>query len=231
VLVHGTLVSAAQWVNYPALLGPDVEVVAPDLPGHGSAAGTRFTFEGALATIDDAVGNQDLPVVLAGHSLGGYLALAWASGHGDRLAALALLGAAGDPSAPLAKVYSGATKLFQRIGIERLDRMVNRNAGRIVPPDAIEAVRAGGVSYASVPDSWPAVLDNVRPAMLDTVGCPVLFVGGQYDQLRMHTRRFLEHTRDGQVVVIPRATHLFPMTHQRPTAEVLRAFINRVTPT
>jgi pimeloyl-ACP methyl ester carboxylesterase len=130
----------------------------------------------------------------------------------------------------LARVYSGATGLFQRIGIERLDRMVNRNLGRIVPPDAIDAVRAAGVSYASVPDSWPAVINNIRPDLLDPVSCPVLFVGGQFDQLRMHTRRFLEHTRDGQVVVIPRATHMFPMTHQAATAKVLRDFIDRVVP-
>lgn len=277
VLVHGTLVSGAQWVNYPALLGPDIEVVTPDLPGHGSAAGTRFTFEHALSTIDAAVGasadlsrhqdditsapsgtrqpddnepcavdhdpgdpgsatkerhhrNDLIPVVLAGHSLGGYLALAWAARHSQRLAGLALIGAAGDPSAPSAGIYRHAARLLQRVGIERMDRAVGRNLHRIVPADTIDAVRAAGVSYRSVPDSWPAVMDNVRPELLDSVHCPVLFVGGQFDQLRLHTRRFLAHTTDAQVVVIPGASHMAPITHQRQTATILRRFVDRVAP-
>lgn len=231
VLIHGTLVSGAQWVNYPTLLGDGIQVVAPDLPGHGSLAGSRFTLDGALQAIEAAVGtDSDLPVVLAGHSLGGYMALAWASANSERLAGLALIGAAGDPSSRVAGLYRGAIRLFDRIGIERLDRAVNRNLHRIVPPDTIDAVRAAGVSYSSVPDSWPAVISSIRPGMLDTVQCPVLFLAGQYDQMRMHTRRFLDHTRNGQVVVVPRATHMFPMTNQRATADALRAFVDRVAP-
>lgn len=226
--MHGTLVSSAQWVNYPRLLGPDVEVVTPDLPGHGTRSATRFTFDGAVETIGAAVGGTSLPVLLAGHSLGGYLASARASVNSAQLTGLALLGAAGDPSSPLAHAYGRATGLFQRIGIPRMDRMANRHLARIVPPDTIDALRGAGVSYASVPDAWPVVLREIRPELLDSVDCPVLFIGGQFDQMRIHTRRYLGHTRDAQIVVIPRGTHMFPLTHQQLTAAALRRFIDRL---
>ena len=50
VLVHGSQVNRAVWSHYAALLGPGVEVVAPDLPAHGARRDEVFTWESALAT-------------------------------------------------------------------------------------------------------------------------------------------------------------------------------------
>ena len=36
VLVHGSQVNRAVWLRYTALLGPEVDVVTPDLPAHGA---------------------------------------------------------------------------------------------------------------------------------------------------------------------------------------------------
>ena len=55
VLVHGSQLSGVQWTRYAALFGPDVELVVPDLPAHGSRRGEEFTWEGALAVIGQAV--------------------------------------------------------------------------------------------------------------------------------------------------------------------------------
>ena len=68
VLLHGSQLSGAQWTRYAALLGPDVELVVPDLPAHGMRRGEEFTWEGALRVIDEAVecGDAGVPVVLEG---------------------------------------------------------------------------------------------------------------------------------------------------------------------
>ena len=85
VLVHGTRVSHTQWdlPAYRETFG-GLDVAAPDLPGHGRRAGERFTTAAAVAAIEEAVesGDRALPVVLAGHSLGGYMAMAYAARHG-----------------------------------------------------------------------------------------------------------------------------------------------------
>src|SRR5688500_9964118 len=82
VLVHGTRMERRQWDPYVPLL-PGVDVVAPDLPGHGTRVREEFTLDAALGTIATAV-DAAAPgqrVVLAGHSLGGYLATVYAARH------------------------------------------------------------------------------------------------------------------------------------------------------
>ena len=71
MLVHGTRLSHTQWAPYDGLF-PELEVVAPDLPGHGTRVGERFTTDAAVGAIGAAVesGAPGLPVVLVGHSLG-----------------------------------------------------------------------------------------------------------------------------------------------------------------
>ena len=102
VLVHGTRVSRTQW-DLPAYrdLSADFDVLCPDLPGHGRRAGERFTTDAAVAAIAATAeaGDRDraAPVVLVGHSLGGYMAMAYAARHPHRLAGLVLIGASAVP--------------------------------------------------------------------------------------------------------------------------------------
>ncbi len=97
VMVHGAGNDHTVWhgpARYFAYHGRSV--VALDLPGHGRSGGT------ALATIEDmakwlaraidALGIER--VAIAGHSMGGLIALAAAATLGERVAALALLGVA-----------------------------------------------------------------------------------------------------------------------------------------
>ena len=128
VLLHGSQLSGAQWARYGALLGPDVELVVPDLPAHGSRRGEEFTWERALEVVTEAVegGDAGAPVVLAGHSLGGYLAMAWASEHPQRLAGLALLGASAVPAGPGAALYRAIAKVEGRLGVDRMSRALDR---------------------------------------------------------------------------------------------------------
>ncbi|HET8982690.1 MAG TPA: alpha/beta fold hydrolase, partial [Pedococcus sp.] len=108
VLVHGTRVSRTQW-DLPAYgdLGADFDVVCPDLPGHGQRAGEPFTADAAVAAIAAAVeaGDRAAPVVLVGHSLGGYMAMAYAARHPTRLSGLVLIGASAVPQGLGAAAY------------------------------------------------------------------------------------------------------------------------------
>ena len=78
VLVHGSQLSSAQWWRYAALLGPDVDLVSPTCRPTAHAAASRSPGSGPSEVVGGAVdgGTPGMPVVLAGHSLGGYLAMA-----------------------------------------------------------------------------------------------------------------------------------------------------------
>ena len=91
--VHGTGCNARVWSQHMAALAEAHTPVAIDLPGHGRSGGDGFRgmadyahYVMALAT---ALGWEQF--VLAGHSMGGGVALAAALHHAERLKALMLI--------------------------------------------------------------------------------------------------------------------------------------------
>ena len=83
VFLHGLGASADTWSPCMDVLADRYEVVAVDLPGHGASPVTddpdAYSRDAALRDLDDVVATLDQPVVIVGHSLGGYLALAHAA--------------------------------------------------------------------------------------------------------------------------------------------------------
>lgn len=236
VLVHGTRFDARQWAGYADLL-PECDVVTVDLPGHGTRVGEQFTLEAALAVIDTAVKTStthtpaaDLepkpPVVLAGHSLGGYLAAEYARRHPERIAGLGLIGAAADPTRHprLAWLYKGFAALLPVVGADRMARFANgvfRGLG--VASDALP----GAEGYRVTRDAWAAVMGMGGIDQVRELDCPVLVVSGQWDQLRIDARRYAGACPSAWVVTVPRATHVFPLTHPQQLACALRQLVAR----
>jgi pimeloyl-ACP methyl ester carboxylesterase len=231
VLVHGTRLSHTQWAVYDGRF-PGLDVVTPDLPGHGARTEEAFTTGGALDAIAAAVegGADGLPVVLAGHSLGGYMAMAYAAQHPERLAGLVLVGSAAVPVGLGAAVYRALGRLIGWAGDARAAALADRVIARVAGSDTLAAVTAGGSSYAATQAAWAAVMADCRPEQLAHVTCPVLVVGGQLDQLAVHARRFAAAAPRGRVHIVPRATHLLPLTHVDQLAAVLNAFMAEVVP-
>jgi pimeloyl-ACP methyl ester carboxylesterase len=83
VFLHGMGTSAATWERCMELLADRFTVVAPDLLGHGSSPvlddPAEYTRDRTLVDLDDIAADLDGSPVLVGHSLGGYLALAYAA--------------------------------------------------------------------------------------------------------------------------------------------------------
>ncbi len=96
LLLHGFLGSGADWDGVRARLdvAPD-QILAPDLPGHGSAVGLdagAYTMDVTADRLVSTLGDDE-QVVVAGYSMGGRLALHLALRHPGRVAALVLVSA------------------------------------------------------------------------------------------------------------------------------------------
>lgn len=223
VLVHGTRMNSAQWDPYRTLIC-GAEMVAIDLPGHGARVGEEFTTDGAVAAISAAVHGRapDQPVVLAGHSLGGYMASVYAARHPDVLDVLVLIGATADPAGPLTTVYRGFAAILPRVGPERMARLANAVMRGLGAKGQAAAVLPDGSAYAALPAAWEAVIQNCGPGLLQGVRCPVFLVNGQWDQMRVHVRRYAALTPYPKVVIVPHATHLMPSTHAPQVAALLQ---------
>jgi pimeloyl-ACP methyl ester carboxylesterase len=230
VLVHGSRLSSSQWAPQVPLLRDHVGLTLVDLPGHGLRAGETFTMDRCVEVIGEAVRAvpEGTRVVLVGHSLGGYAAMAYAAVHPDTLDGLVLAGASATPTGPGATVYRGVAALTDRLGPERMTRVNDRVLHRLYPAERIDPVIAGGYYFAPTPAAWREVMTHCRPSMLHGVRCPVLLLNGRFDQFRLGTRAYLRACPTARVETIRRAGHLSNLDQPEAFAEAVLRFAREV---
>jgi 2-succinyl-6-hydroxy-2,4-cyclohexadiene-1-carboxylate synthase len=90
VLVHGFTQTGASWRRVATLLEPLCEVVALDLPGHGSSSERSVTGMSEAAAL---IGEAGRRATYVGYSLGGRLCLTLALEHPELVEQLVLVGA------------------------------------------------------------------------------------------------------------------------------------------
>jgi pimeloyl-ACP methyl ester carboxylesterase len=88
VFVHGGGAHAHWWTHVAATFAPDLRVLAVDLSGHGDSVHREsYSLEqwtDEVVAVAEAGGIDGRPVVI-GHSMGGFVTIATAARHADRL--------------------------------------------------------------------------------------------------------------------------------------------------
>jgi pimeloyl-ACP methyl ester carboxylesterase len=230
VLLHGTRLTGAQWATQIAALGGEFRCIAPDLPGHGTAADTPFTLAGAAdsvaRTIDDDAGGR---AFLVGLSLGGYVAMEVAARWPNRVAGLVLAGATAEPLGIRAAGYRALAAIFESVDEGFLDR-VNRWFFRFRFPAAIaEPIIAGGFHFRGGAVAVRALVgEPFRPRLARYPG-RTLLINGEFDLFfRLFVRSFQDAAVDARRVVLPWATHLSNLDRPELFAAAVRRFVREV---
>ena len=104
VLLHGYLESLRVWDDFVGLLTDKVRVGAIDIPGHGRSSNiapvhTMELMADVVAGVLDTLGIEK--VTMVGHSMGGYVALAFCAAYAHRLDGLVLLSSTPNPDTDL----------------------------------------------------------------------------------------------------------------------------------
>ncbi|MGO1166564.1 MAG: alpha/beta fold hydrolase [Janibacter sp.] len=232
LLIHGSRLNAASWIPLEEILLGRIVCEHLDLPGHGEQREIDFSMAAALEGVGEAVEALDPSrhrIILAGHSLGGYVAMEWAARHHDVLAGVVLMGSTAQPSSRLAGIYRAfGSALRAGLGDERRAESLHETDAaslrRMLGERTAQAIVERGTGLHAIPDAWDAIIDGVDLKSLAEVDVPVLAINGEYDQFRVgeSTARRLRH--DLEVVHIPGATHFAPMTHPVPVARAIRSF-------
>jgi pimeloyl-ACP methyl ester carboxylesterase len=244
VLLHGFPLDHRIWQPQLAAVSTAARVLAPDLPGFGSSPPlaadppTMDAYARAVLAWADGLGLRHF--ILAGHSMGGYVALAAARLAADRLAGLVLVASrAGADSAAARENRSKLAAAIREHGAQAavdamLPKLLAPGAGDRPAPvhDLVRAMMldqppAGLVpalqAMAARPDSTPA---------LEDLTMPFLILHGAADTTipPSEAEAMVEAAANALYVSIPAAGHL-PMLEQ-PTAvnAALRDFLHRYWP-
>jgi len=80
IFLHGGTLNKKMWLPQINELKNDFMMLSIDLPRHGGKMDKPFTFESAVAQLDQYIKSQDITghVVIVGLSLGGYVAIEYA---------------------------------------------------------------------------------------------------------------------------------------------------------
>ncbi len=198
VLLHGALASGSQLDGLAAhLTGHDV--VLPDLDGHGARPEAPYDLAAFVATALAAAGDE--PADLVGYSLGGYVALAVAIAHPERVR----------------RVVTVATKLAWTPDVaaaesRRLDpdRLAER-APAFVADLAARHPGPGARAVLTHTAAFLTGLGSAPPLDLTRVTCPVLVLVGADDALvtRAECEAAVAALPDGRLAVLPDTPHQY----------------------
>ncbi|TPN87792.1 alpha/beta fold hydrolase [Aquimarina algicola] len=110
LFLHGFLENASMWQDTFSELSNDYTCIAIDLLGHGGTQcmGYIHTMETMAEAVDAVVQHLQLePFVIVGHSMGGYVALAYAELFLQKISGLALLNSTALPDNQERKINRG----------------------------------------------------------------------------------------------------------------------------
>lgn len=236
VLLHGFCGSSAYWERIVPLLQGHIRVIAPDLRGHGLSE-TDDAESGAMAIYADDVAEllEQLHIKQAyvlGHSLGGYITLAFTENHADKLAGFGLVHSTSLPDSEEAK--QGRDKAAQTIREEGVAAFVSALVPKLFAPDnkaamAEELERAltigRGTSAAGAVQA--ALAMKQRPDRTDVLKrseLPVLLVAGESDGVVPPEKTFLKEDPNVTLTLLANAGHMSMYEQTDKLADAVRTF-------
>jgi pimeloyl-ACP methyl ester carboxylesterase len=222
VLLHAFPLSKAMWRPQLEPLAAVARVLAPDLPGFGGSRG----FDGPpsvevmadrVAEFLDALHVRE-PVILGGLSMGGYVALAFARRHADRLRGLILADTKADPDDEAGK--ANRDRLIDLTSKSGPEMLIDQMLPKLVGSDT--AARGAGVMQeirttasaqppAGVMDGLRALRDrpDATPG-LAAITVPTLVIVGEQDTVTPPAKaeELARAIRGSRLVKLPGAGHL-----------------------
>ena len=240
VLVHGYLESMYVWDDFVPLLTPHVRVVTVDVPGHGvsQVLGEVHTMEmmaDVLHGMLDALGIGRATFV--GHSMGGYISLAFCAKYPERMDGLVLLSSSPCPDdetkrenrrREIALVRAGKKDVLAHVAPETGFAVQNRERLKDYIEDLVEQV------HVTEDEGIVALLGGMiarvdQNAMLRVSRVPQLFILGRHDNYIPveAAERFVADNPQAQVVWLEASGHMGFIEEPERCAAAILGFVLR----
>jgi pimeloyl-ACP methyl ester carboxylesterase len=241
VLLHAFPLAREMWRPQVEALRDDCRLLAPDLRGFGGTG----PFDGPPSVermADDVAGLLDAlrvsEAVVAGLSMGGYVALAFARRHGGRLRGLVLADTRAEADGPEARANRDKLIAFARdhsaadVIDQLLPKMVSEET-RTRRPEVVAEVRR--IASAQPPAGVIAALQALRNRPdatrgLELITVPTLVVVGRDDALTPPAvaQALAAGIRGADLATLDGAGHLSNLEQPAAFNSVVRQFLARV---
>lgn len=238
VLLHGYLESMLVWDDFVPLLYKELRVVTLDLPGHGISVvrGECHTMEWLADVVADALHALGIArCTLVGHSMGGYVALAFCERHPEMLDGLVLLSSTPNPDTPekrenrsreIALVRAGRKETLAHVAPAAGFAPENRGRMQEAIEELCEQV------HVTEEEGIVALLNGMiergdRNAMLRGSSVPQLFIFGRCDgYIPCETAEAIAAAHpQAQVVWLDHSGHMGFLEEPEKTAAALKEFV------
>lgn len=219
LFVHGFPLSRGSWSKQVEAFKTSYRVIAPDLRGLGESEATAgpvpmIRFADDLHALLQHLGTG--PAILVGHSMGGYVALAFAKAYAQDLRALVLVGTKAGADTPEGAAARRATA--EKVRAQGSSVVVEAMAPKMLSAgntDAAMAAAVRGFMTRSKPEGVIGALLGMaeRPdagAWLGEIRVPTLVIAGGDDALipPVESETLAKGIRGARLKLIPNAGHL-----------------------
>jgi pimeloyl-ACP methyl ester carboxylesterase len=231
LLSHGFGASSHMFRANASALGDANTIITWDLRGHGASDSPSDpdAYSEALSIADmaallDAVGADR--AVIGGHSLGGYLSLAFHLAHPERVGGLVLIDTG--PGYRNDEARAGWNRVAEQSAVNLEQRGLAALGGS---DEQSASVHRDASGLARAARGILAQHDDRVLASLPTIAVPTLVIVGEDDKLFRKAAAYMaEKIPDAALVVVPGAGHAPNVTHAEHFDRALRAFLARTRP-
>jgi 3-oxoadipate enol-lactonase len=240
LLVHGFPLDGRMWDAQIGGLAPLVRVIAPDLRGSGRSGAPPgpYSMEQHAADLAALLDSLDIrQVVVAGLSMGGYIAFALWRRQPERVRALVLADTRAEPDSPQARANrdAAAVRVREHGAAAYADEMLPR----LLAPASLTTPRirdrARDIMAAQPVEGIVGALGGMRDRadsrdLLPGIAVPALVIVGRDDAVTppVDARSMAGAIPGARLVEVPRAGHLSPLENSRAVNAALRGFLREI---
>ncbi|WP_409301320.1 alpha/beta fold hydrolase [Peribacillus sp. SCS-155] len=236
VLVHGFCGSSGYWEKVIPELTDNFRIIAIDIQGHGKSPIMSETFQ-IEDLADDICSLLDRlsvgKVFMFGHSLGGYITLAFAEKYQNMLKGAGLVHSTANPDSEEAK--TGRTNSIAAIREKGIQRFVDTLIPKLFanaddPETAYKVAKAKEIGYGTNADAAIAALEAMknrkdRNEILRNSAVPFLLIAGAEDKVVSPDKTFSAKADHIQEVLVEDCGHIGMLEQPQIIAETLKQFV------
>ena len=243
VLVHGFGENGEVWRQQVDFLQDDLLLIVPDLPGSGQSEMTDDISMDGLAEVIKLIIDAEvltLPLVMVGHSMGGYITLAFAKKYPQYLKAFGLFHST-------AFADSEEKKATRKKGIEFINKngafafLQSTTPNLFSPftkdqrPDLIDEFVRGlnNFSAPALVSYYQAMMDRQDTTdLLKTASLPVLFIIGEHDNaIPFPDSLALTHLPEKSYIhILHQSGHMGMLEETDKSNDILKKFLSDMNP-